>query len=372
MNSSSKNDQGDLANTPLSQAPIDQLSGTSSQASHTVPRVVAVCPACKATLSVRRAYVRECSPVQALRSDIHGPGTGYSAAGPLEHSLLQAPTAASQDESGNQRAGIGDKTDANQFALLLARYNALRSALDKLQAQHDDLRADRDKVGSQLNLYERDLGAIRAEGVALTTKFTQQNSELLVARTELVELNRQLEKSDTDLRAACRETEELTEQLALCRNDLSQARADQSHLVVDRQNALDTVERLTKTLAERNLMIRDQIDLNDAEIESKRQAFDLAERNHLEAHQRLTTELDAVHARNQQLQEELRSTESLCTQLRDTNQELVTAQARRESEHDAMLNAERAERQQLAEEVTVLRTTAGDSTELVNRRRQQT
>jgi chromosome segregation ATPase len=362
MNFSSKNDQGDLANTPLSHAPIDQSAGNSSQASPPVPRVVAVCPACKATLSVRRAYVgsavrcKHCDQIFKVPAELDtppGPDGARASGG--------STTQASQDESGSQRAGIGDKTDADQFALLLARYNALRSAFDKLQAQHDDLRADRDLVGSQLNLYERDLGAIRAERVALTTNFTQQNSELAVARTELVQLTQRLEKSDADLQAAREETDQLTQQLALSRNDITQAQADQRQLSDERQNALDTVERLTKTLAERDLSIRDQIDLHVAEIESKRQAFDLAERNHLDDRQRLTAELAAAHVRNQQLQEELQSAESSCTQLRDTNQELVTAQARRESEHDAMLTAERAERQQLADDLMALRASAGQT-----------
>ena len=116
MNVSTKNDQADQASTPLSQARINQLSATSAQPSHAVARVVAVCPACKTTLSVRRAYVgnavkcKQCDHVFTVPGDVDTPPGPDGARAPVA-----SATEDSQAESGSQRAGTGDKAGADSI-----------------------------------------------------------------------------------------------------------------------------------------------------------------------------------------------------------------------------------------------------------------
>ena len=229
------------------------------------------------------------------------------------------------DELSVMRADLGAVNSADVRSLALER-DDLRSEVERLRNRQRDsdakrsdretlitqlekrvlelapLQAERDSAAQKLKVYEVDLGAVRDDRDALSMKLTQQTSELVGARTELAQLRQQLEKSDSDLQVACAGREQLSQQLALCKNDLLQAQADHRHQSDERQNALETVERLTQTLAERDLAIRDQIDLYVGERESNRKASELAERNHNEERQRLTTELDAVRDRNQQLQ----------------------------------------------------------------------
>jgi chromosome segregation ATPase len=365
MNASSKNDHSDEANARATHVPIDPASGDSSQASPAVSRVVTVCPICKATLSVRSIYLgnpircKQCSQVftvpAALETPARPAGDAASGGAAFERTAGSAP----QDDvkPGSQRASIGAQSVREQLAGLVAQQNSLRSAYDQLRAEHDDLRADRDK----LKLQEVEVRPLRAERDSLAAKLAELGSELDVARSEIARLNQRIEESDTDLEGARQEREQLSQQLALSRSDFSQARADQLRMSDERQDAFEKIERLTQTLAERELMIRNQSDHFDAELERARKAWDLVEKSHLEERQSLTTELAAVRARNQELQEEQQSTEALCAQLRESNQELVEAHARRESGKNAMPGAEHARPEQLADEVLASCATAGET-----------
>ncbi len=188
MNASSEDNNGDQANAPVTHAPIDPLSGESSQASLAVSRVVAVCPICKAALSVRRVYLgtpvrcKQCGQVFTVPADVVAPPEP-ARGGTAAHAPGQAP----QDEvkPGSKRAGIGAQTILDQLAKLVAQQETLRLEYDQLQAERDELRADRDR----LKLHEADLGAVSAERDALATKLAEVSSELNVARNEVLRLN---------------------------------------------------------------------------------------------------------------------------------------------------------------------------------------
>ena len=208
-------------------------------------------------------------------------------------------------------------------------------------------REGHDTLAETVKLQEGELRAVRAARDALAENLSEKNDEVVAARSERVQLTQQIEQSDTDLQAACQAREQLIEQLELCKDDLSLGRADRRRLSSERQSALDQVEQLKKTLAERDHTIRGQRGQFDVELESNRQVFCLAERNYHDERETLA----AVRARNDRLQEQQQSREVLCEQLRDSNQQLVKAQNRVESEYKALLNAERIERQQCAEEL---------------------
>ena len=66
-----------------------------------------------------------------------------------------------------------------------------------------------------------------------------------------------------------------------------------SQLRIERQSALEAVERLTKTLEERDLTIRNQNERFDAEVEKNLRMFGLAECHHLEERERHAAEVGA-------------------------------------------------------------------------------
>ena len=71
--------------------------------------------------------------------------------------------------------------------------------------------------------------------------------------------------------------------------------------------------------------------------------------------------------RNDQLEEDLKTQEAVCEQLRNSNQELIKAQERIEAEYRALLETERGARQQLAEELMALHADAEETTKIVER-----
>jgi chromosome segregation ATPase len=343
-----------------------------------------------------------------------------------------------------------------------AHHDDLISQLEKRVLELDPLQAKHDALTETVKLHEGDLCAIRDERDALVRNLSEHSNELAAVRSELVQAAQRIEQLNSDLQAACRERDKLSQQLELCQNELGVAQADLGRTSSERDGALNTVAELTNTLAERDLAIRnhhDQFDAEigsnrqafelaershldererlaaelaalsaklaehevtirtqhdrfDAELECNRQAFDLAERNHLDERERLAAELTAlsanlaeheltVHdqhgrynaeiesnrqafdlakqshrdererlaaelaalrAQNHQLEDEHKTSEILCKQLQDRNDELVTLRATFESEYDTLLNAERTERRQLAEEILALRANAEETT----------
>ena len=153
-----------------------------------------------------------------------------------------------------------------------------------------------DSLAETIELQDAELNAVRAERDDLARNLSEKNDELVATRSELVQLTQQFEQSDTGLQAACQERQQLIEQLDLCKDDLNIARDELRRISSERQSARDTVERLTTTLAERGRTIRNQRDQFDAELESNRQAFCLAERSFHVERETLTVELAAVCA----------------------------------------------------------------------------
>ena len=306
MNSSSDGIPIDSANASVAQAPLDHLSGPSSQASIPAPRVLVVCSSCAATLSVKRSYLggaiqcKQCKQiflVPAEASSQPTPVVGRSAA-----ELAASPPRQGDPGIGSQRAGVVDNVILDQLAQIIAGSNETRALHDRLQAEHNELKADRDAVVVRLKSVTDQLEAVRGDlgpiAPAEVRSIASERDELRALVERLREENRglaqRLEQSGSELLAARRERQQHSEQLATLHDELASARADVLRLSEERQV------------------------------------------------------------------EELRSRELL-----EQNQALLKAQASRDSEHEALLAAERSAQQQLAEEVLALRANAEETAKVV-------
>jgi hypothetical protein len=301
MNTSSDGYPVSRANPSIAQAAIDPVSGTSSQAEIPVPRIVVVCSSCKAILSVKRAYVgiaiqcKQCAHIFTVSTGADSqpmPALGASASDLLSRPPQADPGAA------NQRAEIGDNPILDQLAQIIAGSNELRLIHDRLEAEHNELKADRDGVVARLKsvtellaAMRSDLGPIAAPDVRSIASEREELRALVERiRQENRGLAQRLEQVGRELQVACQERQHQTEQLANLRDLLASARGD--------------VVRLS---------------------------------------------------------EEQQAARLLYQELQDQNRALVRAQASREPEHEAMLAAERSAHQQLAEEVLALRANAEET-----------
>jgi len=307
MNTASNGIAVNDLSAPATDATIDPVPDHFSQASLVVTRVIVVCPTCQATLSVRRVYVgsavkcKQCGQIFTVPADAEDD--------PLSTVDRSAGAHFGRSPQGDgdallQRAETPDKTLLRQLEQVIAASNDLRAAHDRLQAEHNQLKAKQDEVGAQLKSVTDDLNAIRGDQATIAA---------------------------TDVRSPAPEQEV-------------------SALV---QVLRDENRNWPTKLSDRESVING--------LEKRVEAFELAEQSHLDERQRLTSELAALRARHHELLEEHKATEVLCKQLEAGNHELKTALARRESEYDAMLHAERAERQQLGEEVLALRANAEET-----------
>jgi len=251
MNTSNRGFPTDQAKAPVNHAPVDELSKTSSQDSPAVPRVVVTCPTCKATLKVRRVYIgnavqcKQCGQIFTVPADVD---TQPMPA--VNHTARDLPSRSPQAnlDARSQQSGSSHNVLLDQVAQFIASSNDLRSAHDRLQAEHDELT-------EKVKLQEDDLCAVRAERDALSRDLSEHSSELDAARFELVQWAQRIEQSNADLQAACQERDQLGQQLEQCRNDLGVARADLGRSESERRTALDTVEQLRHELADHDALL---------------------------------------------------------------------------------------------------------------------
>jgi ribosomal protein L37AE/L43A len=303
MNTITDGFEAEQADAPVMQAPIEQLSGTSSQASLPVARVVVTCSSCKATLSVRRVYVgnavacKQCGHIFTVPS--------YVEAAPIsvvDRTIGRLPGRPSQAEVDvgvrNQRPGGFDMAALNQLVQIISGGNDLRTAYDRLQAEQSGLRANQVELGARLESVASELNAIRASLGSISATDVRS---LAAERDQLSAVVQALREENRDLHSSHASREGLISQL-------SQARAD--HVV--------ELEKLSADLAE-------------------------------------------LRSRHLRLGEEHCSAGVLCKQLQERNEELVAAGARHESEYQTLLATERALRAQLTEEVVALRANAEET-----------
>jgi hypothetical protein len=286
------------AKDSVTQSAIDPAG---AQAAAPAPRVLVVCPSCASTLSVKRAYVGSAIQCKQCAHIFTVPtatnGSPFPVVDQTSPDALSRPRQASPD-CANLRAGVLDSVILDQLAQIITGTNEIRVSHDRLRNEHNELRADRDAISARLVAATEHLERLRAELGTL---------------------------APSDVRA----------------------------LVSERGELLTRVERLNDE--KRDLM--EQLEASTAELrtagEDRQQ---MGEQLAL-----LRDELASARADVARSGEECQEAKQRCKELHDQNEELVRAQAHRESEHDALLAAERAARQQLAEEVLALNANAEET-----------
>jgi chromosome segregation ATPase len=259
MNSSSKNSRGKAASEPVKDDPIVPISETSSQSSQPVPRVVVVCPHCKATLRVRRVYLgidvvcKQCGKVFTVPAD-----ADIQPLPPVGHTNTDVLGPSPQASGGarEQQSGGIDKALLDQLGQFIAGSNDLRLTHDKLQAEYDLLKADRDGISARLETVSAELNAIRADLGAIASADV---SRLAREREELSELVQSLRGENQDLQTKKSNHEDLISQLEERVLELDPLRAKHDALSEtvklhegDLRAVRDERETLVRNLSERS------------------------------------------------------------------------------------------------------------------------
>ena len=292
-----KDNPVDDANATASQARPERDRDQSSKGSPPVPRVVVVCPGCKATLSVKRVYVGNTVRCKQCEHEFRVPAPADSQPQHADGGATLGQASHPQGvevEAGRQRAGAGEKELLSQIGKLLGRNKELRSAYRQLEAQRDDLIANQDELAAK---HKSELEAARAAHVPLNTQIGDLESELHAARERCDQLQAKHDvlitnqdelaaKHKSELEAARAEHVPLNAQVEELRSELHAAR-----------------ERCDQLQAEHDVVITNQDELA-ANHESKLAAA-RAEHVPLNAQiEELRSELHAARERCDQLQAE--------------------------------------------------------------------
>jgi chromosome segregation ATPase len=427
------------ATTPESGGDSGQLDRTHPDAPALPERVLAACPHCGATLSVRRAYMGGCVRCKGCKQTFLLPTAPDGQPTAVYAGIPGGMPGKSQEADLNSkidRIGTANQGLLDQLAQFIATYDELRLGHDELQVRHtrveadrhefrerlknvtdelngiraelgpiapadvrplaaerealsaethrlrDDnqallgeqskqqalmaelekrvveiipLRQEREALGAKVERQQLELGGVRAERDALADELRGERAALVAANAELCRLKQQLEQTDQDLRAARDERAQTTQELDLCKNDLNSLKSDQARLNGEWQNAKETIERLTKTVAERDRTISNERDQFNTQLAGIRKVLGSAERTLRDERERLQTELASLSAQHDRLREEHRSAESLSQQLQSKNAALSASQVQLAADYKTRLESERIKQQELVNEVLQLR-----------------
>ena len=235
-----------------------------------------------------------------------------------------------------------------------AKDQALITQLQQRVTEVIPIRQERDALAAKVKREEAALSAVRAEFDALTTDLSDERAALVTAAAELRRLAERLEQSGKDASHAGHDSKLAKQQLDLCKNERTSPQADQARLNIDQHNTLETLEKLTKTAADRDDARATQRDHFNAELEGSRKALDSAERAHRDELAMLRTEFVSLCAQHDRLREENRSVESLCTRLDTRDPQRTAAQAQLVAEYSARLESEQSQREELTAGVHLL------------------
>ena len=340
--------------------------------------------------------------VQSLRDEIHNLQTKLSdrddSIDQLEKNVLElAPFRA-------EHAALLEKLESHEREIgdVRAERDTIARNLSELERDLGDVRTERDSLARNLGEHKRDLGDVHAERHALSTKLGEHERDLATVHAERDELETNLGKLETDLAAVHAERDGLETNLAKLETDLAAVHAERDAIAT---NLARHESDLAAVRAERDAIAtnlarhesdlaavhaeRDGLETKLAKLESDLAAV-RAERDALETNvaeheseladvrtelvqrarriEQADADLEAASQERERLSQEL----SLCRNdlsLAQANlnrssserQSVLETQAARESEHDALLKAERAAHQKLAEEVLALRANAEET-----------
>ena len=250
-------------------------------------------------------------------------------------------------------------------AKLLAAHGQLQSTLERLEAEHDQFDAARQKleehasrVTNELNEIRADLGPIASCDVrslaqeceslrAQVNRLENQNRELRDDQAASAHLAADLERRGVELNTARGELDRHVQQLEERHLALDAAHAETRRLSTVNQNLSEEIEALQATLAQRDRSLSEQSDELRAQFE---------------AHQSALSHLESVHREAIGLvQDEHRSTDVRYKDCEDRILELAESHERLKSDYQSMLEAEQAKQNKLATELFELRATSEET-----------
>jgi chromosome segregation ATPase len=416
---SPKENPANNAATSVSESPAP--AGGLPQSSVESDRVLVRCPHCKAVLSVRRIRLADGIRCKQCNQTLLAPAASGDTPTRIYDGIVSP--AASESPAATQKSASPGSEPASSALLdriskLVATNDELRSARDqlevertKLQAAHDELFEELRHANSELNTIRSQLGAIApaevlplvserdalsnlvrdlrdqvqalsaechtlaarlqsheaslssqgADREAIAGQLSDPTAELTAAHTELCRLRDQLERAEADLAAIGRQRDETGQQIEAYKDDIASLQADLARLNSEQQSSSETIERLTRTIAERDLDWEKQREEWSAEVARTREAFESARETHGTDYEKLNTEQEALRAKYDRLSEEHRSAELLCAHLQAKNDEAALAHEKNAAQSQAELEAEREKQRRLAEEVVQLRANAAQT-----------
>jgi chemotaxis protein MotB len=264
------------------------------------------------------------------------------------------------DELNTIRGQLGAIAPAEVLPLLSER-DALSKLVRDLRDQIQALSAECHTLAARLQSHEASLSSQGSDREAIAGQISDRTAELTAAHTELCRLRDQLKRAEADLAAIGRQRDETGQQLEAYKDDIASLQADLARLNSEQQSSSETIERLTRIIAERDRDWEKQRVEWSAEVARSREAFESARETHGTEYEQLSTELEALRAKYDRLSEAHRSAELLCAHLQAKNDEAALAHEKYAAQSQAELEAEREKQRRLAEEVVQLRTNAAQT-----------
>jgi predicted Zn finger-like uncharacterized protein len=345
----------DQATDPTDKSSAQRLASGSTQSSDQADRIVAVCPGCHATLSVRRAYVG---------SDVKCKNCGHI------FPIAPPPDAQSKPVEDRKREELLD-----EHGLLMALYGPPEPKQDQLEIEHGRLAPAQDELDEQLGPTTSERNAIRtSSGEQLPGPSAQRSSRadridavcpgcqtsLRVRRAYIgsdvkckrcAQIFRVADPADSQSeRIEDSKHRHLLDEHGRLMAEHGQLRAKYDQLDVENGRLTTAKNQLTEQLS----CVTDEMNAIRAELDllAPEGVRSLAEQREW-----LRTEVG-------RLQEEHRSTHESCKQLQDRALELAEAQKRLETTYQSMLDAERREKAALAQQLDDLRADAAERARL--------
>jgi chromosome segregation ATPase len=264
------------------------------------------------------------------------------------------------DELSTIRGQLGAIAPAEVLPLISER-DALSNLVRDLRDQIQALSAEWRTPAARLQSHGASLSSQGADREAIAGQLSDRTAELTAAHTELCRLREQLERSEAQLAAIGCQRDATGQPLEAYKDDIASLQADLAQLNSEQQSSSETIERLTRTIAERDLDWEKQREKWIAEVARSGESFESARETHVTEYEKLSTELEALRAKYDRLSEEHRSAELLCSHLQAKNDEAALAHEKYAAQSQAELEAEREKQRQLAEEVVQLRANAAQT-----------
>jgi predicted Zn finger-like uncharacterized protein len=348
----------EVSKEPINASREEGTASPSIQQAGQAERIVVVCPSCHATLRVRRAYLgrqvlcKQCNHTFLVRdpansqpesavSDHHG-GTSKTS---LHQPDIESGSLATESEYDRLRTEHDRLLAEHQR--LLTEHRQLQEADSRHAAGHARYKLKYKQVGEELSRVTSDLDSIRAH---LGTIAPGDVSRLVEEGESLRAEVNHLSDANHVLLAERSAREHLAAELERRESDLDAARAEHRLVCIHLQDALSEVDQVRTTLGERVDMVRKENDSLRAEVDSLRGALDVADATYRVERDRIHAELATLNDQHCRLRDQQESTDRVCKQYQERNQELVEAHNKLESDYQLMFHSVRLQEKKAAEQ----------------------